>query len=146
MLSHRDLGRTVACAPRLLLPLGAALVLLLSTAPRTARAGGDLSPQKLMQYGAEAARDGLWREATLRWERAIKGDPSNARLFNNLAVAYESAGRFEEADHAYREARRLDPERKAIRENHESFLKLHPQFLEKPPDAAPPAGDAPHPR
>ncbi|HUD73406.1 MAG TPA: tetratricopeptide repeat protein [Dongiaceae bacterium] len=133
--------RTVAIAKRCLAPLAAFLALV--ALPPAARAG-DTSPQKLMQFGTEAAKDGLWREATLRWERALKADPSNARLYNNLAVAYESAGRLEEADHAYREARRLDPERKAIRENHESFLKLHPEFLEAPPGQAAPAGEAPH--
>ncbi len=141
MFSRIVPGRTVAIAKRCLAPL--AILLALAILPPAAR-GGDTSPQKLMQFGTEAAKDGLWREATLRWERALKADPSNARLFNNLAVAYESAGRLEEADHAYREARRLDPERKAIRENHESFLKLHPQFLETPPEPAAPAGDAPH--
>jgi Flp pilus assembly protein TadD len=141
MFSRIVPGRTVAIAKRCLAPL--ALVLALSALPPAARAG-DPSPQKLMQFGTEAARDGLWREATLRWERALKADPSNARLYNNLAVAYESAGRLEDAEHAYREARRLDPASKAIRENHESFLKLHPQFLETPPDPTAPAGEAPH--
>lgn len=136
-------GPTVASAPHALAPLLITLLFLAVPPPAPARAG-DTSPQKLMQFGAEAARDGLWREAMLRWERALKGDPQNARLLNNLAVAYESAGRLEEADHAYREARRLDPERKAIRENHESFLKLHPQFLEAPPAETAPGGEVPH--
>ena len=142
MISRLVPGRTAAIATRLAAPLGAAILLAAIATGRPARAG-DPSPRILMQFGTEAAKDGLWREATLRWERALRADPSNARLHNNLAVAYESAGRFEEADRAYREARRLDPERKAIRENHESFLKLHPQFLEEPPEAAAPAGDAP---
>jgi Tfp pilus assembly protein PilF len=143
MFSRIVQGRPVAIAPRVVAPITAAFLVLALAPPRAADAG-DASPQKLMQFGTEAARDGLWREATLRWERALKADPANARLYNNLAVAYESAGRFEEADHAYREARRLDPERKAIRENYDSFLKLHPQFLETPPAGAAPAGDAPH--
>jgi len=99
-----------------------------------------------MEFGAEAARQGLWREATFRWERAVKGAPANARLRNNLAVAYESLGRFADADREYREARRLDPESRSIRDNHESFLKLHPEFTETvPADGAAPAGDAANP-
>jgi Flp pilus assembly protein TadD len=116
------------------------LALLAANAPAV---GADLTPHKLMEFGAEAARQGLWREATFRWERAAKGDPANARLRNNLAVAYESLGRFADADREYREARRLDPESRSIRDNHESFLKLHPEFIEKAPvDGAAPAGDA----
>jgi Flp pilus assembly protein TadD len=121
---------------------GLALLLFLSTAAPAVAA--DLTPKKLMEFGTEAARQGLWREATLRWERALKGDSANARLHNNLAVAYESLGRFADADRAYREALRLDPESRSIRSNHESFLKLHPEFLEPgPADGAAPAGDAP---
>ena len=114
----------------------ALLAFLAAAAPAVA---ADLTPKKLMEFGTEAARQGLWHEAAFRWERAVKGDPANARLRNNLAVAYESLGRFADADHEYREARRLDPESRSIRDNHESFLKLHPEFQ----DAAPAEGAAP---
>jgi len=120
--------------------VGFILTLLAVAAPA---AGADLTPHQLMQFGAEAARQGLWREATFRWERAVKGDPANARLRNNLAVAYESLGRFADADREYREALRIDPGNRSIRDNHESFLKLHPEFIEKvPADGAAPAVDA----
>ena len=121
-------------------------VLLALLAVATPAVGADLTPHQLMEFGAEAARQGLWREATFRWERAVKGAPANARLRNNLAVAYESLGRFADADREYREARRLDPESRSIRDNHESFLKLHPEFTETvPADGAAPAGDAANP-
>ncbi len=86
------------------------------------------SPRQLMQFGVEAARQGLWREALFRFERAVKDDAANARLRNNLAVAYESVGRFEDADREYREALRLAPDNRAIKDNQESFLQLHPTF------------------
>jgi len=91
-----------------------------------------------MQFGVEAAQQGLWREALFRWERAARDDPENARLRNNLAVAYESLGRLQEADREYREARRLAPDSREIRDNHVSFQKLHPAF-EGGEDAAAPA-------
>src|SRR5262245_8144065 len=129
----RDTGRPLR---------GFALLALLAAA--TPAVAADLTPKKLMEFGTEAARQGLWREAAFRWERAVKGDPANARLRNNLAVAYESLGRFTDADHEYREARRLDPESKSIRENHESFLKLHPEFQEPAPaGSAHPPGEVP---
>jgi Flp pilus assembly protein TadD len=86
------------------------------------------SPHQLMQFGVEAARQGLWREALFRFERAVKDDAANARLRNNLAVAYESVGRLADADREYREALRLAPDNRSIKDNQESFLQLHPTF------------------
>jgi Flp pilus assembly protein TadD len=95
-----------------------------------------------MRFGVEAAQMGLWREALFRWERAAQDDPDNARLRNNLAVALESLGRLEEADREYREARRLAPDVREIRDNHVSFQKLHPAFQggEDAAEPAPPSG------
>jgi len=87
-----------------------------------------MSPRRLMQFGVEAAQQGLWREALFRWEKAVKDDPENARLRNNLAVAYESLGRLEEADREYLEALRLAPDSREIKDNHVSFRKMHPGF------------------
>jgi Flp pilus assembly protein TadD len=87
-----------------------------------------VSSRKLMQFGVEAAQQGLWREALFRWEKAVKDDPGNARLRNNLAVAYESLGRLEEADREYLEALRLAPDSREIKDNHVSFRKMHPGF------------------
>ena len=99
-----------------------------------------MSPRRLMQFGVEAAQQGLWREALFRWEKAVKDDPENARLRNNLAVAYESLGRLEEADREYLEALRLAPDSREIKDNHVSFRKMHPGFqgVENAP-AQPPA-------
>ncbi len=77
-----------------------------------------------MRFGAEAAQQGLWREAVFRWEKILKDHSDNARLHNNLAVAYESLGQFERARKEYEEARRLDPDNKDIRDNVESFQEL----------------------
>ena len=88
-------------------------------------AGGGLSPQEEMEFGVEAARLGLWREALLRWQRAVEAEPRNARMRNNLAVAYESLGQIEQSRVEYKEARRLDPKSKEIRNNYESFLELY---------------------
>ena len=95
----------------------------LAVAPASA-----VSSRKLMQFGVEAAQQGLWREALFRWEKAVKDDPENARLRNNLAVAYESLGRLEEADREYLEALRLAPDSREIKDNHVSFRKMHPAF------------------
>jgi Flp pilus assembly protein TadD len=77
-----------------------------------------------MQFGVEAAQRGLWREAIFRWEKYLKAHPDDARLRNNLAVAYESLGDFERARREYQEARRLAPDVREIRDNFESFEAL----------------------
>ena len=100
------------------------------------------SPKELMKVGVEAARQGLWREAAFRWERAVKEDAENPRLRNNLAVAYEGLGRLTDADQQYREARRIDPDSREIRDNQNSFFNLHPEFhgTDDAGTPAPPAG------
>jgi len=78
----------------------------------------------VMRFGAQAAQQGLWREAAFRWEKILKDHPDSAHLHNNLAVAYESLGQFERARKEYEEARRLDPGSKEIRDNYQSFQEL----------------------
>jgi Flp pilus assembly protein TadD len=60
-------------------------------------------------FAIEAARRGLWEEATLRWQQALKTQPNDARFLNNLGVAYESRERFDDALDAYRQAHAADP-------------------------------------
>lgn len=94
-------------------------------------AGKALSAKEMMEFGLEAARRGLWREAAFRWERSIKQVPDNPRLRNNLAVAYESLGDLVRAAAEYEEALRLDPGNEQIRANYESFKEVHRARLDK---------------
>jgi Tfp pilus assembly protein PilF len=94
-------------------------------------AGESLSAKEMMEFGVEAAKRGLWREAAFRWERSIKQDPKNARLRNNLAVAYESLGDLARAEAEYKEALRLDPGNDEIRANYDSFKEVHRARLDK---------------
>jgi Flp pilus assembly protein TadD len=98
-----------------------------------AGSGRDLSPREELRFGVEAARQGLWREAVFRWERALKKDAENPRLRNNLAVAYESLGQFDRARQMYKDALDLDPQNKEIRDNFASFIELHPPPKESTP-------------
>src|SRR2546427_9639723 len=63
--------------------------IIVFTAAFPAAARRDTFKQE-MRFGAEAAQRGLWREAAFRWGKILKNDPDNARVHNNLAVAYES--------------------------------------------------------
>ena len=55
-------------------------------------------------------------EITL-WEQTARGSPRKARVFNNLGYAYSAAGCFPQAEAAYREALRLQPDYAIARDN-----------------------------
>jgi len=116
------------------------------------------SAKEQMQFGVKAAKDGLWREALFRWEKALKLDPTNVRLLNNLAVAYETAGNFQKAEALYQQALRGDPGNRDIKQNYDLFMSYYKQIQSRqeklaapsaPPTPgatetpSPPADDAP---
>src|SRR6185436_6868862 len=90
------------------------------------------SAKEQMQFGVKAAKDGLWREALFRWEKSIKLDPTNARLMNNLAVAYEIAGDFQQAEALYQHALQVDPGNREIKQNFDLFLSYYKQIQSRP--------------
>lgn len=77
----------------------------------------DADARKAMQFGAEMAEQGNWREAKYRWERALAADPDNGRLRNNLGVALEALGEVDAAFREYARAIELDGKDERIREN-----------------------------
>lgn len=76
------------------------------------------------QFGVRMARMNLWREAMFRFKRAVEIDPNNAMAHNNLAVAYEANGDFENAAREYREALRLDRGNEYIQKNYSRFVEF----------------------
>jgi len=76
-------------------------------------------------FGIEVARIGLWREAIYRWEKAVELDPKNASARNNLAVAYEQSGAFDQANEEYERALELDADNLYIRQNYELFREAY---------------------
>ena len=70
-------------------------------------------------------RQGLWREAIYRWERAVELDPTYAAAFNNLAIAYEQAGQLDKAKQAYEKAAELDPKNTSIKQNIDLFKEIN---------------------
>ena len=71
------------------------------------------------------AQTGLWREAQYRWERAVELDPTYAEAWNNLAIAYEHTGKFDDARKAYETALKLDPKNTLIRQNYDLFKEIN---------------------
>jgi len=83
------------------LPLAAGLVLLGFVRPAVA---GDAGVDELLRFGTEMARGGNWREAKFRWEQALRQDPADPRLLNNLAIAEEALGAPDSARELFKRA------------------------------------------
>lgn len=75
-------------------------------------------------FGVNMARMNLWREAMFRFKRAVEINPGNAMAHNNLAVAYEANGDFENAAKEYREAMRLDKTNQYIQKNYSRYVEF----------------------
>ena len=78
-----------------------------------------------VDFGIKVAQNGLWKEATYRWEKAAELDPTYAAAWNNLGIAYEHEGRFEDARKAYEKAVALDPKNILIRQNYDLFKEIN---------------------
>ena len=78
-----------------------------------------------VEFGIKVAQNGLWKEATYRWEKATQIDPTYAEAWNNLAIGYEHQGRFEDAEKAYVKALELSPKNLYIRQNYDLFSEIN---------------------
>jgi Flp pilus assembly protein TadD len=104
--------------------LSALMVSLLSVACAAATDDRGAAKEQV-EFGIKVAQNGLWREALYRWERAVELDPSYAQAWSNLAIAYEHAGRFDDARKAYETAIKLDPKNMMIRQNYDLFKEIN---------------------
>lgn len=75
-------------------------------------------------FGVSMARQNLWREAMFRFQRAVQMNPQDAMAHNNLAVAYEANGDFENARKEYLEALRLDRSNDYVKKNYSRFVEF----------------------
>ncbi len=74
-----------------------------------------------MKFGIQAAQKELWNEAIFRWEKVLKINPESGAAYNNLAVAYEKNGEWDNAEKAYEAAMKFAPKNKYIQGNYEKF-------------------------
>ena len=114
--------RTIAVACTLMTAGGAAV---------TADERSDATAQ--VEFGIEVVRNGLWREAIYRWERAVEIDQSYAAAWNNLGIAYEHEGMFDKARDAYERAMDLDPNNMWIQQNYDLFREINDRINELDP-------------
>lgn len=119
--------------------LSALLLALLSTPFLGLTACGSASAvvagtaESQLSFGVTMARRQLWNEALFRFQQAAERDPSNPRVFNNLAVAYEATGHFDKALESYRQALRLAPTDRTLKANYTRFVEFYQSF--KPEDS-----------
>lgn len=117
-------------AKRTLFLIVACLGVALTVGMQPAAAG----KQKELAFAVSLARKGLWREAAFRFQALARRDPRNARLWNNLAVAYEASGRYEEAHEAYEKAAALPTSggREPLELNRSAFEAFYVTWANRP--------------
>lgn len=82
---------------------------------------GPATYRNQMLFGIQAAQSKMWDEAIFRWQKVLEQDPGSAAAHNNLAVAYERQGRWEDAEKEYQQALALAPENEFIQANFKNF-------------------------
>src|SRR5687767_13524534 len=99
------------------------MLVIKNWAPKTTRVGGQLAasvglalflagcgapgPTALLD-GEELVKEGKFKEAIEKLQKATKHLPRNAQAWNHLGLAHHGAGQVEQAQRYYREALRLD--------------------------------------
>src|SRR5258707_8334260 len=81
-------------------------------------------PQTQDNFGVRMAKMNLWREAMFRFRRAVEINPNDAMAHNNLAVAYEANGDFDNARKEYLEALKLDRSNAYIQKNYSRYVEF----------------------
>ena len=94
-------------------------------APAVAARDARSQAKEQVDFGIKVAENGLWNEALYRWQKAVELDPTYAAAWNNLAIAYEHEGKFEDAKKAYEQALQLDPKNLMIRQNYDLFKEIN---------------------
>ncbi len=75
------------------------------------------------KFANKLAKEGLWKEAFFRMQKAIPKNDRSPALHNNLAVILEGLNRLPEAELEYRKAMKLAPKNTYISSNYERFKK-----------------------
>lgn len=90
-----------------------------------------------LKFGVDMAKRGLWSEALFRFRQVAEEEPGNPRVLNNLAVAYEAVGLFDEALETYQAALKIDPANRELRRNYARFIEFYQAFKPEEPEEEP---------
>jgi len=125
--------------PRVSWRLAAAFVLLTalmacsSNGSKGVTTGGP-SLNSEVDFGVSMAKRGLWAEALFRFQQADLDRPNDPEILNNMAVAYEAVGQFEEALDTYKRALQAGPTNSDLKRNYSAFIAFYQSYR---PDAEP---------
>jgi tetratricopeptide (TPR) repeat protein len=86
-----------------------------------------------MKFGVNAAKRGYWLEALERFERADQLVPNRPHILNNIAVALEASGSFEEAMLAYQTAVEMSPNDRVVQRNFAQYKEFYTTYIAPPP-------------
>lgn len=120
--------------PLIAAAVGCALVLGAGPVAAGDQAKGQAADQ--MKWGYQAAKRGYWLEALNRFEKANQLTPNQPRILNNIAVALEASGRFDEALVAYESALGVAPNDKVLRGNFARFREFYDTQVNPKPETA----------
>ena len=115
---------------------GAAFVVAMALAS-THVAAGDGAKKEAgaeMEWGYKAARRGYWQEALVRFQHANELTPDQPQILNNIAVAQEANGLFEQALLTYQTGLSIDPGNNALKRNYVRFQEFYASFIAPPED------------
>ncbi len=116
------------------------LLAVIAAVPAAVEAAKAPSASDQMSFGVQMARRGLWSEALFRFQAADRLEPNNPKTLNNLAVAYEAVGQFEQALEHYKKALQASPANRDLKKNYARFVEFYQGFK---PEGEQPAAEAP---
>lgn len=114
--------------------VGAAFVVVaaLASTPVAAGDGTKKEASAEMEWGYKAARRGYWQEALLRFQHANQLTPDQPQILNNIAVAQEANGLFEQALLTYQTGLSIDPKNSALQRNYSRFQEFYASYVAPP--------------
>jgi tetratricopeptide (TPR) repeat protein len=81
-----------------------------------------------IEFGVKMAKRGLWNEALFRFLQASYMRADDPKILNNVAVAYEATGQYDEALESYQNALRVAPSNRELRANYSRFVEFYQSF------------------
>ncbi len=114
--------------------VGAAFVVAMFLASTHVAAGDSAKKEASaeMEWGYKSARRGYWQEALLRFQHANQLTPDRPEILNNIAVAQEANGLFEQALLTYQMGLSIDPKDSALQRNYARFQEFYASFVAPP--------------
>lgn len=91
--------------------------------------------QGQVQFGVDMAQRGLWSEALFRFRQAERMGDNRASVLNNIAVAFEALGQFDQAQTYYKKALDQDPRNAGLKRNYSRFVEFYQSFKPDQPGA-----------